>query len=251
LWQFWAALYGSHGAAAKEEAPRAAQAGVVIPRVTASRTLLLFAHLVDDARLWQRRQPSAPHEVSRRPMSVFFSSERLWFRALEAADAPRVATWINDPRVRKHLATRVFPLSLEAEEEWVKRVSAPPSPSAAVEQVVLAFGPQGSETPIGNTGLHGFNWIIRRAEWGIVIGEPEYWNQGYGREVARRMLQYAFEDLNLNRVELRVNTANAAALKAYAAAGFVREGTLRQAAWVEGRHEDILVMSVLRQEWKK
>jgi RimJ/RimL family protein N-acetyltransferase len=182
-------------------------------------------------------------------MTVFFSSERLWFRPVEVADAPRVAGWINDPRVRKHLATRVFPLNLLAEEEWIKRVSALPSPTVS-EQVVLLFGLLGAEAPIGSTGFHGINWVVRRAEWGILIGEAEHWNQGYGREVARRMLRYAFEEMNLNRVELRVNTANLAGVKAYEAAGFVREGTLRQASWVDGRHEDILVMSVLRQEWK-
>ena len=96
----------------------------------------------------------------------------------------------------------------------------------------------------------GLNWVVRRGEWGILIGEPEHWNQGYGREVARRMLEYAFEELNLNRVELRVNAANPAGIKAYEAAGFVREGTLRQAGWVEGRYEDMLVMSVLREEWQ-
>ena len=183
-------------------------------------------------------------------MTIFFSSARLWFRSPEMADVPRVTTWINDPRVRKHLATRVFPFALHAEEEWIKRVNNDPAQTGG-DRVVLLFGPLGSDAPIGSTGFHGLNWVARRAEWGILIGDPEHWNQGYGREVARRMLQYAFEELNLNRVELRVNSANVAGVKAYEAAGFVREGTLRQAAWVEGHHEDILVMSVLRQEWQK
>ncbi len=183
-------------------------------------------------------------------MTVFFSSQRLWFRAPEVADVPRVTTWINDPRVRKHLATRVFPFAQHAEEEWLKRANADPT-QAVGDRVVLLFGPHGADAPIGSTGFHGLNWIARRAEWGILIGDPEHWNQGHGREVARRMLQYAFEELNLNRVELRVNAANPAGIKAYEAAGFVREGTLRQAAWVDGRHEDILMMSVLRQEWTK
>lgn len=186
---------------------------------------------------------------ARSSMKQFFSSQRLWYRSSELADAPRLTTWINDPLVRKHLATRVFPLNEHAEEEWIRRMNASATQSAG-EQVHLLFGPLGSDTPIGSTGFHGINWIVRRAEWGIMIGERQHWNQGYGREVARRMLQYAFEELNLNRVELRVNSANIAGIKCYEAAGFIREGTLRQAAWVDGRHEDILVMSVLRQEWK-
>jgi len=182
-------------------------------------------------------------------MAVFLESSRLWYRAPEPADVPRITVWINDPRVRRHLATRVFPLSLLAEQKWIERINPDPT-QAGSDHVVLLFGPKGGDVPIGSTGLHGINWIARRAEWGILIGEPEQWNRGFGREVARRMLHYGFAELNLHRIELRVNTANLAGIKAYEAAGFVREGTLRDAAWVDGHHENILVMSVLRQEWQ-
>lgn len=181
-------------------------------------------------------------------MTVFFESPRLWYRAPEPEDTARVTDWINDPRIRKHLASRVFPLTQQAEREWLLRANVDPRQSAA-EHVILLFGLRGSADPIGSTGF-GINWIVRRAEWGILIGDPANWNQRFGREAARRMLQYAFEELNLNRVELRVHTGNIAGIKAYEAAGFVREGTLRQAAWTDGRFDDVHVMSVLREEWR-
>jgi RimJ/RimL family protein N-acetyltransferase len=182
-------------------------------------------------------------------MSIFFESARLWYRPPEESDTSRITVWINDPRIRKHLATRVFPMSEKSEREWIAEAN-PDSRKAAVERVALLFGPRGSTEAIGCTGFHGINWVIRRAEWGILIGDPAHWNQGYAREAARRMLQYGFEELNLNRVELRVHSSNIAGIKAYEAAGFVREGSLRQATWLDGRYDDVLVMSVLREEWR-
>jgi RimJ/RimL family protein N-acetyltransferase len=184
-------------------------------------------------------------------MTIFFESARLWYRPPEPEDTARLTDWINDPSVRKHLASRVFPIGEHAEREWLLRVNADPQQKTLVDRVLLLFGQRGSEEPIGSTGFHGIDWIVRRAEWGIIIGDPTNWNQGFGREVARRMLQYAFEDLNLNRVELRVHMNNAAGIKAYQAAGFVREGTLRQAAWTGGHFDDVHIMSVLREEWRK
>jgi RimJ/RimL family protein N-acetyltransferase len=182
-------------------------------------------------------------------MNIFMQSERLWFRAPEATDLERLAGWINHPDIRRYLAQRVFPINLEAEREWLQNVSRQPQ-GAAREHVVMLFGLLGKEEPIGSAGLHGINWIVRRAEFGILIGDPAQWSRRFGREVTRRMAQYAFEDLNLNRVELRVNARNVRGRKAYEAAGFTLEATLRQATYADGQFDDILVMSLLREEWQ-
>lgn len=63
------------------------------------------------------------------------------------------------------------------------------------------------------------------------------------------MLRHAFSDLGLNRVELTVLESNSRARSIYEKEGFTLEGTLRAAAWKNGRHEDMHVMSILRDEW--
>jgi RimJ/RimL family protein N-acetyltransferase len=93
------------------------------------------------------------------------------------------------------------------------------------------------------------DWVNRSAEVGIFIGDKPSWNQGYGREAMRLMLKHAFETLNLNRVYLRVFAENARGIKAYEHAGFQHEGCQRQACYQEGHYQDVLMMSVLRQEW--
>jgi len=178
---------------------------------------------------------------------VFFESDRLWYRPPERMDAERMQRWVNDPEVRRNLLRRL-PISLGAELAWVDGVSLPVGTSAP-DKLPLLFGLKGEADPIGSAGLFAFDWITRAAEWGLIIGEPDNWNKGYGREVARAFLRYGFAELNLNRIMLRVNATNTGGIKAYEAAGFVREGALRQAAFIEGAHQDVLIMSVLRVDW--
>jgi RimJ/RimL family protein N-acetyltransferase len=180
---------------------------------------------------------------------TFFESERLWFRAPELADVPLITAWINDPRVRMNLDVRRFPLNQSTEEEWVRNASGPPDKAPRTD-ITLLFGARPDERPMGSAGLHAINWLVREAEFGILIGSPEDWNKGYGREVARRMVRYGFEELNLERIKLRVNASNMAGLKAYEAAGFVTEGRLRKAAFINGAYEDMVCMAILREEWK-
>jgi RimJ/RimL family protein N-acetyltransferase len=83
-----------------------------------------------------------------------------------------------------------------------------------------------------------------------MIGEKDYWNRGYGREVMKLMLRHGFNTLNLHRIWLRVFEHNVRGIRAYEHAGFIHEGRLRQVAFREGRYYDLMVMSVLRPEWQ-
>ena len=103
---------------------------------------------------------------------------------------------------------------------------------------------------IGNCGLFGFDWKNRFAEFGILIGEKDAWGHGYGTDAARLILRFGFDELNLNRVWLRVYDFNPRAGRAYKKAGYVQEGIYRQALYREGAYHDIHVMSVLRDEWQ-
>lgn len=82
-----------------------------------------------------------------------------------------------------------------------------------------------------------------------MIGEPNAQNKGYGTEVSRLILRYAFEQLNLNRVQLRVYEYNARAKRCYEKAGYREEGRLRQARFWRGRCWTVLLMAALREEY--
>jgi RimJ/RimL family protein N-acetyltransferase len=64
------------------------------------------------------------------------------------------------------------------------------------------------------------------------------------------LLHYGFTMRNLHRIWLDTTASNEAALRSYAAAGFVEEGRLREAAFVNGRYVDAVRMAVLRSDWE-
>lgn len=171
--------------------------------------------------------------------------DRIRLRAIEREDIPRFVTWFNDPDVRHYLG-HILPMSAAQETSWYESMITrdPYERPMAIE----VRTPEGWQI-IGNIGLMNFNWVSRHAEVGLVIGEKEFWNQGYGTEVMGLMLRFAFHTLNLNRVYLRVDARNKRGIRAYEKAGYVLEGRLRQDCYLDGEYGDTLLMGVLRSEW--
>ena len=101
---------------------------------------------------------------------------------------------------------------------------------------------------IGNVYLTDINYVNRTAESHILIGNKDYWGQGYAREALLQILHYGFEERGLNRVYAHINADNAASLRMHEKCGYTREGILRQAVFKNGRFKDVVVMSILKEE---
>jgi RimJ/RimL family protein N-acetyltransferase len=102
---------------------------------------------------------------------------------------------------------------------------------------------------IGEMGLEVINWSGRDAFLGLSIGERENWGKGYGTEMMRLVLQFAFLEVNLRRVTLTVFEYNPRAIRTYEKTGFRHEGRMRKSLHKEDRRWDMLVMGILREEW--
>ncbi len=84
----------------------------------------------------------------------------------------------------------------------------------------------------------------------IRIG-PAYQHQGVGSQAIQKLLGFAFNDLNLNRIYLDVFETNTNAIGLYEKMGFTREGLLRQAIYIDGEYRNMIIMGLTREEWKK
>lgn len=93
------------------------------------------------------------------------------------------------------------------------------------------------------------DFVHSEARLGIGIGEREFWGKGYGTDMMKLCLQYAFTELNVYRVSLGLHEYNPRALRAYEKAGFRLEGQTRKGDLHEGRRTDDLWMGILREEW--
>jgi RimJ/RimL family protein N-acetyltransferase len=101
---------------------------------------------------------------------------------------------------------------------------------------------------VGDAGLYGIDHFNRRCELGISLGR-DHWGKGFGQEAVQALAHYAFAYLAMNRVGLKVLADDPRAVGAYRKAGFTEEGRLRNHDWVGGEFHDVLVMSIMREEW--
>jgi len=192
------------------------------------------------------------------------TGERVRFRAVERDDLPTFVKWLNDPEVRQGILI-YHPFSQAEEENWYEGMLKHPIdehvlgievrlPSERVGMPKLEgeTSTQAEEEHwklIGSLAFTNVDWRNRSSEFGIMIGDKAYWNQGYGTEAVRLLVKHGFNTLNLNRIFLHVFENNPRAIRAYEKAGFVHEGKLRQAEFKDGMYIDILVMSILKDEF--
>jgi ribosomal-protein-alanine N-acetyltransferase len=104
---------------------------------------------------------------------------------------------------------------------------------------------------IGTIALHYWNKNSNSIELGADLAK-EYWNQGLAYEFTKPAIDFAFNELNINRIELRCHPKNIASTKIAKKFGFTYEGTLREYVFVEGNgYVDESVYSMLKYEYCK
>jgi [ribosomal protein S5]-alanine N-acetyltransferase len=102
---------------------------------------------------------------------------------------------------------------------------------------------------IGWCSLSGWNAEYRSASLGYCYTEAA-WGHGFATEAAHALLRWAFDTLDLNRVQAETDTRNVASARVLEKLGFVREGTLREDCIVNGDVSDSWVYGLLRREWR-
>jgi diamine N-acetyltransferase len=177
--------------------------------------------------------------------------EHLRFRAIDRDDLPTFLKWINDPEVRQGIGI-YLPFSMADEEDWFEGMRKHPADehNLAIEVREPAKGESKENWKmIGSCGFFNLDGRNRSSEFGIMIGDKNYWNKGFGTEAVRLLVQHGINTLNLNRIYLRVLENNPRAIRAYEKAGFTHEGRQRQAEFKDGRYIDLLMMSMLKDEF--
>jgi RimJ/RimL family protein N-acetyltransferase len=101
---------------------------------------------------------------------------------------------------------------------------------------------------IGSLTLFNLDFNHRRAEIGYALGR-EHWGHGYMNEALMAVLKYAFEVLELHRIEADVDPRNTASIKTVERLGFQREGYLRERWQVNGEIQDAYFYGLLKQDW--
>lgn len=176
--------------------------------------------------------------------SAFLQGEKIFLRAFEDGDEKMIARIENHPDSRQTLFY-AFPTSVIQQKEKVEKFVNDPN------TVIFTICENNSGQAIGQTALFRIDWVGRMAVFYIGIADKENRSRGYGSEATRLILGYAFQTLNLNRIQLHVAVENTGAVKVYEKSGFINEGTLREAMYHDGFYSDFYVMGILKNDWLK
>jgi len=174
----------------------------------------------------------------------FIMGEKIYLRPFKESDLEMIARLENHPDPRTTLFYAI-PTSLEQQKVKLQKMIDDPN------TIVLIICDKESKEAIGETALVRIDWVSRAAVFYIGIADKENWSKGFGSETTKIMIDYAFNTLNLNRIQLHVAVENTAAVKVYERFGYKIEGTLREAMFHNGEYADFYVMGILRKDLEK
>ena len=167
--------------------------------------------------------------------------DRVTLRAVRREDTAILSEYWNDLDMAARASNRApRPYSVEETQsvfdEFAKRDD------------LIRFAIEVGGEVVGDCSLHDIDRHNRTCDVGISLGRP-HWSQGYGQESLHLLVDYAFKHNNMHRVGLEVLADDERAVGCYRKVGFVEEGRLRQRDWMNGAYHDVLVMSILDEEW--
>jgi ribosomal-protein-alanine N-acetyltransferase len=172
------------------------------------------------------------------------STKRLVLRPFNLKDAPDVKELAGEWDIAATTANIPHPYQDGMAEDWIATHQGAYDKG---EAVTFAIAVKSNQRLAGAIGLH-IDPTNALAEMGYWIGKP-YWNQGYCTQAARAVIRYAFEVLNLNRVQARHMTKNLASGRVMEKVGLQYEGRLRQQIKRWGSFEDAEIYAILRQDY--
>lgn len=102
----------------------------------------------------------------------------------------------------------------------------------------------------GQIEYNYFDWNNRKTEIGFWLGES-FQGKGLITKSCRVLINHAFDELKLNRVEMHCGVENQKSRRIAEKLGFKEEGVIRQSAWLHDRFVDYVIYGMLSSEWNK
>jgi diamine N-acetyltransferase len=170
----------------------------------------------------------------------FLETENIYLRPFIKEDIPFILQSYNDQNTRLKTGD-IRPVNFTDAEKIVDRKED--------HRLWFVIVRKSDDQVIGETGL-----LRMCPEWGttdlsIIISKGEYHGRGYGTEAINLLMNYAFGNLNYNRIAIGVVGFNADALKFYEKVGFKKEGIQEEGYYCNFKYYDFIMMRILKREF--
>lgn len=208
-----------------------------------TRTQLFPSSLSDTV---GRPEPVSTPPCSWRDAVPVLTGEHCALRELQADDAQPLVSILTAPEVTRFMSPPPTTVERFARFiEWSRRER------EAGRYLALALIPHAHASPVGLLQLRQLEPEFRTAEWGVAMA-PQYWGAGLFLDAARLLLDFAFTQLRVHRLEARAALANGRSQAAMRKLGAVQEGVLRRSLTTgDGQRLDQVLWSLLDDDWRR
>ncbi len=166
---------------------------------------------------------------------------KVLLRAVEFEDSNQLHIWANDPEIQYLLGGWHFPTNMNDQKKWFDNLSCN---SNNQRFIVL----NEDKIKIGMANLLNINFKDGNAEHGLLL-DKNFQGKGYGTEIVKAIMNYAFKELRLNRLETTIIESNIVSAGLFVKLGWKHEGTLRNWYFRKGEFVNKLIFGVLNNEF--
>ena len=152
-----------------------------------------------------------------------------------------ISKWRTDPNINKFIRPGIQ--TLEEVRQWVSNYFSKDSNQL--------FSIRYNDKPIGFFMIENIDYVNKKCEFGIVIGSLDIQRRGIGAKSLKIMLKKAFKEMGMHRVYAVIHECNIASVKCFEKAGFIYEGRQREARLINGDFKDVLLYSIVSNEFMK
>jgi RimJ/RimL family protein N-acetyltransferase len=187
----------------------------------------------------------------------FITGDRIYLRAVVEEDLPYYFNWLDDQETTRYMQRGIYPNNMDEMREYMKSMqrSKDGMHLAIVRKAEYVEGilknPLREDRHIGNITLLNIHPTFRSAEISIIIGDKQCCGNGYGTEAIKLLVDHAFTRMNLNRLQAGMVAKNVSSQGAFMNVGFKPDGILRQAYYCDGEYQDVVILSLIKSDWRK
>lgn len=177
---------------------------------------------------------------------MLFSGQLVNLRAYIDDDIKPSVDFMNDPEIILNLDDDApMPQSYETQKEWFEEMR---KNKKHYKDFFWAIETKDGKF-IGGCGVNHMERKNRVAQVGIFIGDSDYLGKGYGTDAMKVLLEFLFEEYNVNKVKLSVFDYNKRAIRSYKKCGFETEAMLRESVFRYGKYHDMRSMAILKDKY--
>ena len=163
-------------------------------------------------------------------------------RAIERSDLELLRGMLNDPEMENLVVGWSLPVSTDQQNKWYENHASDPKNLRFIIETE-------NDGAVGLATLINIDWKNRNATHGIKLANKKNRTKGIGTDTVMAIMRYAFDELNLHRLNGCRFDDNSASNLLYTKCGWTVEGKRREFIFKKGKYRDLVFFGILASDY--